>query len=135
MKTNKNPLQRQNSPFNRSASRFLQRATLWVIAAGAVAFQVSGCNLSPPPSLATTPVGTAKPGAVADSRFSGCRQFFASGQAPMLPKAPLLREICYDDFVILHTGQTRTPVFVAQRLNRESIQDARCEQRTDKFFS
>lgn len=134
MKTNKNPLQRQNSPFNRSASRFLQRSTLWVIAAGAVAFQVSGCDLSSSPSLATTPVGAAKPGAVADTRFSGCRQFFASGQAPIVPKAPLLRDLYYDDFAVLHSGQTRTPVFVAQRLNRETIQDARGEQRTDKFF-
>jgi hypothetical protein len=49
MKTSKNPLQRQNSPFNRSAGRFLQRSTLWVIVAGAVAFQVSGCDLRPRP--------------------------------------------------------------------------------------
>ena len=51
-----------------------------------------------------------------------------------MPKAPLLRDLYYDDFAVLHSGQTRTPVFVAQRLNRETIQDARGEQRTDKFF-
>ena len=35
---------------------------------------------------------------------------------------------------MLHSGETRTPVFVAEKLNRQSILDAD-EKRTDKFFS
>lgn len=53
---------------------------------------------------------------------------------PIVPKAPLLREICYDSFAILHSGHTKTPVFVAQRLTRASVADAD-EKRTDKFFA
>jgi endonuclease G len=80
-------------------------------------------------------VSNTVPSKAAAARFSGCRQFFAGGEAPIVPTAPLLRELCYDDFAILHSGETRTPVFVAQRLNRKKIQDARGEQRTDKFFA
>jgi endonuclease G len=135
---NKKPVQSRRRASNGRTSHLLQRAGLWLIAAGAVAFQVSSCGFSSLPSFGPTPVGVAAPPTAATAttatRFSSCRQFFANGQAPIVPKAPLLRELCYDDFAILHSGQTRTPVFVAQRLNRETIQDAQGEQRTDRFF-
>lgn len=51
-----------------------------------------------------------------------------------MPKAPLLRELCYDAFAILHSGHTKTPVFVAQRLNRAAVADAD-EKRTNRFFA
>lgn len=35
---------------------------------------------------------------------------------------------------MLHSGETRTPVFVAERLNRQAVQDAD-EKRADKFFA
>lgn len=41
----------------------------------------------------------------------------------MAPR-PKLRELCYEAFSILHSGETKTPVYVAQRLNRRSIEDA-----------
>ena len=53
----------------------------------------------------------------------------------MVPSAPKLRELCYDAFAVLHSGNTHTPVFVAQRLNRQSVQSAQNEKRTDKFFA
>lgn len=42
----------------------------------------------------------------------------------MVPKRPALRELCYEAFAVLHSGETKTPVYVAQRLNRKSIEDA-----------
>src|SRR5690606_28669710 len=51
------------------------------------------------------------------------------------PAAPMLRELCYDSFAILHSGSTKTPVFVAQRLNRQMLQQAQAIKRTDKFFA
>ncbi len=66
--------------------------------------------------------------------FKDCPQFFAGGFAPAVPTSPKLRELCYDAFAVLHSGNTRTPVFVAQRLNRASVEDAD-EKRTDKFFA
>ena len=40
---------------------------------------------------------------------------------------------CYEAFAVLHSGITKTPVFVAQRLNRQSVEDA--DEKRDKRFS
>lgn len=45
-----------------------------------------------------------------------------------------MRELCYDSFAILHSGSTKTPVFVAQRLNKALVADAD-EKRTNRFFA
>ena len=69
----------------------------------------------------------------ADS-FSGCRQFFANGKSPVVAPRPTNRDLCYDAFAILHSGESKTAVFVAEKLNRASIADAD-EKRTNKFFA
>lgn len=66
--------------------------------------------------------------------FAQCPQFFANGKPPVIAPRPLLRELCYEAFAVLHSGKTRTPVFVAQRLNRQSIEDAN-EKRAKRFFA
>lgn len=68
------------------------------------------------------------------TRFSECPQFFANRTPPVVAKRPKLRELCYEAFAVLHDGNTRTPMYVAQKLNRKSIEDAD-EKRADKFFS
>src|SRR5690606_35312687 len=52
------------------------------------------------------------------TQFSACPQFFPAQRPPVVPAAQGLRELCFSGFAILHSGQTKTPVFVAQRLNR-----------------
>lgn len=69
--------------------------------------------------------------------FQACIGFFANGKSPR-PLSPSnlpgsLRTLCYDGFAILHSGQTKTPVFVAEKLNRSSLQLAGRE-RTDNFY-
>ncbi len=66
--------------------------------------------------------------------FEDCRQFFPGGQPPIVPAGEALRELCFSSFAILHSGQTRTPVFVAQRLNRQMLAQAHID-RTDRFFA
>lgn len=66
--------------------------------------------------------------------FSQCPQFFANGKPPVLNEQPKLRALCYDAFAVLHSGQSKTPVFVAQRLNKALVDDAD-EKRTNKFYS
>ena len=66
--------------------------------------------------------------------FAQCPQFFANGKPPAVAPRPKQRELCYEAFAILHSGETRTPVYVAQRLNRRSIEDAD-ERRATKFFA
>ncbi len=65
--------------------------------------------------------------------FSNCTQFFAKAKPPVVIDRPSHRALCYDAFAILHSGESKTAVYVAQKLNRASIADAN-EKRKDKFF-
>lgn len=73
----------------------------------------------------------------ASSDFKQCSQFFAGGVPPQAQRFEGLRArpLCYDAFAVLHSGVTKTPIFSAERLNREQLLDARGEERTDKFFA
>ncbi|MBP9941057.1 MAG: DNA/RNA non-specific endonuclease, partial [Comamonas sp.] len=99
---------------------------------------LSAClgNTSPPQSTTSTtaPAKTAPVPAAAGSRFQDCRQFFAAGVPPAVHAQPKLRELCFDAFAILHNGSTRTPLFVAQRMNKALVADAN-EKRTNKFYA
>ncbi len=78
---------------------------------------------------------TAPVGAQVRTSFVQCPQFFPNGQPPIVPGGPALRELCFSSFAILHSGRTRTPVFVAQRLNRQMLLHARSIERGDKFYA
>lgn len=71
----------------------------------------------------------------ASTIFAECRQFYFESFSPRIAKSPLQHELCFDSFILLHSGQTKTPVFVAQRLSRQCVKDAQDEKRTDKFFA
>lgn len=73
----------------------------------------------------------------ADTDFAECRQIFANGKPPVLKIADemLARPLCFSAFAVLHSGQSRTPIYVAERLNRAVLLDAHENQRTDKFFA
>jgi endonuclease G len=65
--------------------------------------------------------------------FSSCPQFFANSKPPVGQPQPMQRALCMDAFAIQHSGESKTPVFVAQKLNRASVADAD-EKRKDKFY-
>ncbi len=52
-----------------------------------------------------------------------------------MPAGRGLRELCFDGFAILHDGRTKTPVFVAQRLNRRMLVQGAGIPRTDRFYA
>ncbi len=66
--------------------------------------------------------------------FSACLQFFANAKAPVMATRPSHRPLCYDAFAIMHSGESKTPVFVAEKLNRATVADAH-EKRTNRFFA
>ena len=68
--------------------------------------------------------------------FANCPQFFPAAP-PAVPDAKALkpRELCFDAFAVLHSGKTKTPVYVVQWLTRETLTDAQDEKRTNRFFS
>lgn len=68
--------------------------------------------------------------------FAECRALFAGQTPPKLNKPiQLTRDLCYADFAVLHSGQSKTPVYVVERLNRASLEEAKHEQRTNRFFA
>jgi endonuclease G len=66
--------------------------------------------------------------------FAACPQFFAGGRPPVVAPRPTHRALCYDAFAILHSGESKTAVYVAQKLNRALVQQAH-QKRTDNFFA
>jgi len=68
---------------------------------------------------------------------SRCPQFFPGKDVlPRVDLAPQrrLREVCFDAFAVVHSGQSRTPVLVVERLTRRQLTDARDEERTNRFY-
>lgn len=66
--------------------------------------------------------------------FSACTRFFANGQPPALAPSATHRALCYDAFAVLHSGESKTAVFVAEKLNRAAVAEAD-EKRTNRFFA
>ncbi|MEN4920157.1 DNA/RNA non-specific endonuclease [Achromobacter spanius] len=87
------------------------------------------------PSGETYAPAAAPAGGMAHTRFADCPQFFPKERAPIVPGGQALRELCFSTFAILHNGQTKTPVFVAERLNRKMLTQAQGMPRSDKFYA
>lgn len=78
-------------------------------------------------------LGTA---AAAPNDFSACRDQFNQGQPPKFDAAPSLkaRALCFDGFALMHSGLTKTPLFVAERTNKKLLKGARAIKRTNRFY-
>jgi len=84
--------------------------------------------------LAFVAVALLSPGLAAADAV--CPQQIWSGQAPALtnPKlTPKTRTLCYSGFAVLHSGLTRTPLWVAEHLTRDRVQAARALTRVNAF--
>ena len=73
----------------------------------------------------------------AQGDFSSCREDFANGIPPVILHEQALRSraLCFDSFAVLHSGTSRTPVYVAERLNSTRLFEARNNQRTNRFYA
>ncbi len=127
----------RTSTASRGNSSGARRLLVTLFTTGIVGLQATSCGLAPPAlQTAPAPSSTAVAGAGASAgRFQDCPQYFAGGRPPVTPAAPHLRALCFDGFAVLHSGNTRTPVYVAERLNRQSLLAGRHLQRTDRFFA
>lgn len=70
------------------------------------------------------------------TRFADCPQLFYRNTPPAIAASlqhARVRELCFDDFAVLHDGDTRTPLFAAEKLSARSLADAD-EKRTDRFY-
>lgn len=78
--------------------------------------------------------GAAGTSSAALAGFERCLEFFPHRAIPELPaRFPLrTRELCFSDFAILYSGDSKTPVYAVERLNKQRL--ARKAKRTDKFY-
>lgn len=115
--------------------KFSARSARALAASAIGAALLSAClgNSGSPNPPATTNKPPVAQAATSDT-FKDCPQFFAAGQPPAVAAQPKLRDLCFDAFAIMHNGNTRTPMFVAQRLNKNLVADA-AEKRTNKFYA
>ncbi|GAA5236155.1 DNA/RNA non-specific endonuclease [Verticiella sediminum] len=121
------------------------------VASSVTAFGIASCAFNPqlresvsldpwlaqlglPGQQAQAPLAQAN-GPLVQTRFAGCPQFLPARNAPSVPAAASLRELCFSSFAILHSGQTKTPVFVVQRLNRQMLARAPQIERADRFYA
>ena len=69
---------------------------------------------------------------------TACPQHFVAGQPPVIGNPKLqarTREICFEAFAVLHSGVSRTPLYAAEHLTRENLQQAKVLARKDSFHA
>ena len=69
---------------------------------------------------------------------AACPQHFFNGTPPTLtnPKlAQKTRQLCYTEFALLHSGMTRTPLWVAEHLTPRRAKGARALNRVNNFHA
>lgn len=65
-----------------------------------------------------------------------CADAFAEGHRPEIVNPKLAARtvpLCYEAFAVLHSGVSRTPLYAAERLTRDSVAAARRVDRVDAF--
>jgi len=96
------------------------------------AVQVPGCSVVPyvAPSRDgdRSPPPTAQAGA-----FARCPEHFP-GQVPAVAWPRRQRALCFDAFAVLHSGESKTPVYTVERLTRSGVQAAKDIKRSDRFY-
>lgn len=133
-KLNKKPPRRPAIRFVKEACG-VRRLLVAVFTAGVVGLQATSCGVLPSGIGLDEPQATVQANAPATGGFRDCPQHFAGGKPPVTPSAPKLRELCFDAFAVLHSGNTKTPVFVAQKLSRQTLLAGQGLQRIDRFFA
>lgn len=65
-----------------------------------------------------------------------CPQFFVNASLPTLPASAPSRQrlLCFDAFAVLYSGESKTPVYVVEKLNRAQLLDADGEERSNRFY-
>jgi endonuclease G, mitochondrial len=68
---------------------------------------------------------------------SDCPQFSPNGRAPVVVNQKMragTQELCYSDFALLHSGITHGPLWSAEHLTAQGVDEAKDNTRTNRFF-
>ena len=73
---------------------------------------------------------------LASAAFDACLNTFPAQTPPRLmrPSAGQARDLCFSTFAVLHSGESKTPVYVVERLSRDTLLDAADETRGNRFY-
>ena len=75
------------------------------------------------------------PSLALNNDFSACKAVFENNTQAVIQVSDIkTRALCFSGFAVMHSGGSRTPLYVAERLNKEMLSYAH-QKRTDKFFS
>jgi len=70
--------------------------------------------------------------------FKSCPEHFYGGAAPLPLIGELnpgqLRALCFDGFAVLHSGASKTAVYVAEHISPASLKQAKGVPRTNRFY-
>lgn len=67
------------------------------------------------------------------TEFEKCSYFFFKNTPPLTTSLAKTRALCFNEFAVMHSGESKTPVYVAQVLTRESVNAQ--VKRANKFFA
>ncbi len=76
--------------------------------------------------------------AAAQAQTTGCDKHFFQKTPPEFTRKALQAStvgLCFDAFAVMHSGVSKTPLWAAQRLTRDSLQAAREVPRADSFHA
>jgi endonuclease G, mitochondrial len=96
-----------------------------------------GPSVPPQPPASPPSAASSAARALATIPASQCPQFYVHGVQPQLPATPglsQLREVCFDAYVSLYSGGSKTPVLVVEQLTRAQLINASKETRTNRFY-
>lgn len=81
------------------------------------------------------PVADILPGQANTTDFAQCRHLFPHNLPPVVQalSGPSYA-LCFDAFAILYNADTKTPVYVVERINRAGLLAAKSIKRTDRFY-
>ncbi|TPG73908.1 DNA/RNA non-specific endonuclease [Pseudomonas arsenicoxydans] len=69
--------------------------------------------------------------------FDGCADLFPAARPINIATVPATMNplaLCSDNFAVLYSQTSRTPLVVVERLNAAQLQDAKGEERTNQFY-
>ncbi|WP_226477949.1 DNA/RNA non-specific endonuclease [Pseudomonas sp. MWU16-30323] len=69
--------------------------------------------------------------------FDGCADLFPAAQPINTATVPVTLKplaLCSDNFAVLYSQTSKTPLVVVERLNARQLQDAKGEERTNQFY-
>lgn len=76
--------------------------------------------------------------ALTGAQNPACQKHFVDGKAPSFTRDSLQQKtagLCYDAFAVMHSGVSRTPLWSAEYLTRNSLVQAREVKRKDAFHA